>query len=194
MFSLMSDVTRILSAIEAGDPSAAEQLLPLVYEELRRLAAGRLAAEKPGHTLQATALVHEAYLRLVGGQAGGWNSRGHFFGAAAEAMRRILVEAARKKAAVKRGGGLARKGVDPNLLAAREDDEDLLALDEALRRLAEKDPIRARLVELRHFAGLTIEESAQALGISVTTANRYWSYARAWLHQEITGEAYSDNP
>jgi RNA polymerase sigma factor (TIGR02999 family) len=190
----MTDVTRILSAIEQGDPHAAEQLLPLVYEELRKLAAQKLAHEAPGQTLQATALVHEAYLRLVDvDKVQRWNSRGHFFAAAAEAMRRILVEAARKKSAAKRGGELARKGFDADLLAAHETDEDLLALDVALRRLAEKHPAKARLVELRHFAGLTIEEAALALGISVTTANRYWSYARAWLHQAVTGEATPEN-
>jgi RNA polymerase sigma factor (TIGR02999 family) len=190
----MTDVTRILSAIEQGDPHAAEQLLPLVYDELRKLAAQKLIQERPGQTLQATALVHEAYLRLVDvDKAQHWNSRGHFFAAAAEAMRRILVEAARKKSAAKRGGGLARQGFDPELPAAPEADEDLLALDEALRRLADKHPVKARLVELRHFAGLSIEEAALALSISVTTANRYWSYARAWLHQAVTGEAAPGN-
>ena len=189
----MSEVTRILCAIENGDPSAAEQLLPLVYDELRKLAAARLAEEKPGQTLQATALVHEVYLRLIGTeQPRDWNGRGHFFGAAAEAMRRILVEAARRKAAEKRGGGLVRKDFDADLLTAPEADEKLLALDDALRRLSAKDPVKARLVELRHFAGLTIEEAALSLEISVTTANRYWSYARAWLHQEVTGESGSE--
>ena len=190
----MPDVTHILSAIEQGDPSASEQLLPLVYDELRKLAKQRLAQEKPGQTLDATALVHEAYLRLVDTEkAQHWNSRGHFFAAAAEAMRRILVEAARKKSAGKRGGGLARKGFDADLPAAQDADENLLALDEALRRLADKHPAKARLVELRHFAGLTIEEAALSLGISVTTANRYWSYARAWLHQAVTGESTPGN-
>jgi RNA polymerase sigma factor (TIGR02999 family) len=191
----MADVTRLLDAAAAGDPRAAADLLPLGYDELRKLAAARMADEKPGLTLQPTALVHEAYVRLVGGGVppADWNGRGHFFAAAAEAMRRILVEAARKKSAAKRGAGLARKEFDADLLATREADEDLLALDEALRRLAEKDPAKARLVELRHFAGMTIEEAALALGISVTTANRYWTYARAWLHQQVAGEAGPDN-
>jgi RNA polymerase sigma factor (TIGR02999 family) len=189
----MTDVTRVLSALEKGDQHAAGQLLPLVYEELRKLAAQKLAHEKPGQTLQATALVHEAYLRLVASDdafAGQhWDSRGHFFAAAAEAMRRILVDNARRKQSPKHGGGLARQDVDNIELAAPELDEELLALDAALERLAEKDPVKAQLVKLRHFAGLTIEEAAQALGISTTTANRYWAYARAWLHQEITGDA-----
>jgi RNA polymerase sigma factor (TIGR02999 family) len=176
----------MLSAIEQGDPHAARQLLPLVYEELRRLAAQKLAREAPGQTLEATALVHEAYLRLVG--AGGeqcWDSRGHFFAAAAEAMRRILVESARRKRSPKHGGDLVRQDLDELQLASPELGEDLLALDEALNRLAEKDPTKAELIKLRHFAGLTVEQAAQALGISSTTANRYWAYARAWLHQEI---------
>ena len=179
-------VTRILFAIEDGDPQAAEQLLPLVYDELRKLAAQRLAQEKPGQTLQATALVHEAYLRLVDtDREEHWNSRGHFFAAAAEAMRRILVEAARQKRSRKHGGGMVRHELGDVQLAAPELNEEILALDEALARLTAKDPIKAQLVTLRHFAGLTIEEAAQALGISLTTANRYWAYARAWLHQEI---------
>jgi RNA polymerase sigma factor (TIGR02999 family) len=183
----MSDVTRILSAIERGEPQAPEQLLPLVYDELRKLAAQKLAQERPGQTLDATALVHEAYLRLVDAdQAQRWDGRGHFFAAAAEAMRRILVESARRKRSRKRGGDRVRQEFDDLQLAAPELGEDLLALDEALNRLAEKDPTKAALVKLRHFAGLTIEESAGALGISVTTANRYWAYARAWLHQEIS--------
>jgi RNA polymerase sigma factor (TIGR02999 family) len=182
----MTEVTRILSAIEQGDSYAAEQLLPLVYDELRKLAAQRLAQEKPGQTLQATALVHEAYLRLVDtDREEHWNSRGHFFAAAAEAMRRILVEAARQKRSRKHGGGMVRHELGDVQLAAPELNEEILALDEALARLTAKDPIKAQLVTLRHFAGLTIEEAAQALGISLTTANRYWAYARAWLHQEI---------
>jgi RNA polymerase sigma factor (TIGR02999 family) len=182
----MTDVTRILSAIEQGDPHAGEQLLPLVYDELRKLAAQKLAQEKPGQTLEATALVHEAYLRLVDvEQSRRWDSRGHFFAAAAEAMRRILVENARRKQSRKGGGGLVRKGLDDVHLAAPEPCEDLLALDEALNKLAQKHPIKAELVKLRHFAGLTVEQAAQALGISSTTADRYWAYARAWLHQEI---------
>ncbi len=183
----MCDVTRILQQIESGDPSAAEQLLPLVYDELRKLAAARMAQEQPGQTLEATALVHEAYVRLVDVEnSQQWNSRGHFFAAAAEAMRRILVENARRKRTAKRGGDLVRHNLDEVQVAAPELGEDLVALDEALARLAAKDPVKARLIELRHFAGLTVEEAAQVLGISVTTANRYWAYARAWLHQEIT--------
>jgi RNA polymerase sigma factor (TIGR02999 family) len=186
----MSEVTRILASIEQGDPHAAEQLLPLVYDGLRRLAAQRMAQEKPGQTLEATALVHEAYLRLVDtDKAQHWNSRGHFFAAAAEAMRCILVDRARRKRSRKRGGGLVRHDLADIRLAAPELGEELLALDEALTRLAAKDPVKAELVKLRHFAGLTIEEAAQVLGISMTTANRYWSYARAWLHQEIKGQA-----
>jgi RNA polymerase sigma factor (TIGR02999 family) len=194
----MNEVTRILSAVEQGDPGAAEQLLPLVYDELRKLAAQKLAREKAGQTLEATALVHEAYLRMVGADDNHlWDNRGHFFAAAAEAMRRILVENARHKRSLKHGGGLERQDVDHIQLAAPELCEDLEALDEALNRLAEKDPVKADLVKLRHFAGLTIEEAAQALGISMTTANRYWRYARAWLHQEITSSdptAQNDAP
>jgi RNA polymerase sigma factor (TIGR02999 family) len=190
MLGGMADVTQILNAIEAGDPKATAELLPLVYDELRKLATARLADEKPGQTLQPTALVHEAYLRLVvGEQPREWNGRGHFFAAAAEAMRRILVESARRKAAEKHGGGLVRRDLDEDWLCEPEPDDDLLALDEALQKLAATDPVKARIVELRHFAGLTIEEAALALGISVTTANRYWAYARAWLHQEVTGGA-----
>jgi len=186
--SAMSDVTRILSQIHSGDPSAAEKILPLVYDELRKLAASKLAQEQPGQTLQATALVHEAYLRLVGTeQAQHWNSRGHFFAAAAEAMRRILVENARRKRTDKRGGDVLRQDVDLDRLVAPELGEDLLALDEALDRLAEGDPLKAELVKLRHFGGLTVEQAAEALEISPTTANRYWAYARAWLHQAIRG-------
>jgi RNA polymerase sigma factor (TIGR02999 family) len=189
----MSDVTRILSAIEQGDPHAAGQLLPLVYEELRQLAAQKLAHEPPGRTLQATALVHEAYLRLVDvAQAQEWTSRGHFFAAAAEAMRRILVENARRKQCQKRGGGLERHELDPDQLVAPEIREDLLALDEALTRLADVNPQAAQLVQLRYFAGLPIPEAAQTLGISPRTADRLWAYARAWLHQEITGAAPDD--
>ena len=182
----MKDVTRILSAIEQGDPRAAEELLPLVYEELRRLAAQRLAQEKPGQTLQATALVHEAYLRMVGQEAGrSFQDRGHFFAAAATAMRRILVDQARRKRSRKHGGGLSRQPLD--LVAAPEPDEELIALDDALRRLAEKDPQKARLVELRYFGVLTGDQAAEVLGISPTTADRYWAYARAWLQAEVRG-------
>jgi RNA polymerase sigma factor (TIGR02999 family) len=190
---MMNDVTRILSAIEQGDPKAAEQLLPLVYDELRTLAAQRLAHERPGQTLQATALVHEAYLRLVDPQgAGAWNSRGHFFAAAAEAMRRILVENARRKRSLKRGGGLVRQPLEEAELVAPGLGDDLMALDEALAKLAEKDPLKARLVELRHFAGLTLEQAARALGLSTTTAHRQWNFARAWLHQAIVAEDPAD--
>jgi RNA polymerase sigma factor (TIGR02999 family) len=182
----MTDVTRILSAIERGDPRAAGQLLPLVYDELRRLAAQRLAQENPGQTLQATALVHEAYLRLVGQEAGRpYKDRGHFFAAAAAAMRRILIDKARHKRARKHGGDLRRQPLEH--VAAPEPDEELIALDDALRRLAEKDPQKARLVELRYFAGLTGEQAAEVLGISPTTADRYWAYARAWLQAEVRG-------
>jgi RNA polymerase sigma factor (TIGR02999 family) len=187
MLDVMSDITRILSAIEQGDPHAAAQLLPLVYDELRRLAAQRLSQEKPGQTLEATGLVHEAYLRLVGtDEEKRWDNRGHFFAAAAEAMRRILVENARRKRSGKHGGGMVRQDLDEIHLAAAELCEDLLALDEALERLAEKDAVKAELVKLRHFAGLTVDQAAQALGISPATADRYWAYARAWLHTEIT--------
>jgi RNA polymerase sigma factor (TIGR02999 family) len=184
----MSEVTRILSAIEQGDLQAADQLLPLVYHELRKLAAQKMAREKPGQTLEATALVHEAYVRLMGGDASGpWNSRGHFFAAAAEAMRRILVENVRSKRSLKRGGNRLRQDLDEGLSVMPEPHEDLLALDEALNKLAAKDPRKAQLVQLRYFAGLTIEEAAHTLGISSTTAERYWTYARAWLQREIGG-------
>jgi RNA polymerase sigma factor (TIGR02999 family) len=181
----MSEVTRILSAIEDGDPHAAGQLLPLVYDELRVLARQRLAQEKPGHTLQATALVHEAYLRLVDvDQAQHWRSRGHFFGAAAQAMRRILVEAARRKHRQKRGGGLRRgELVD---VAAPTPDDRLLALDDALVRLAEEDALAAKVVELRHFGGLGHEQIAAALEITVYQARQKWTYARAWLSDLLT--------
>ena len=223
----MSDVTRILAQIDSGDPRAAEQLLPLVYDELRKLAAAKLAHEKPGQTLQATALVHEAYLRLVGpggkseGERGregegetdqpfplspsptpplshpspspqspvpspAFHSRGHFFAAAAEAMRRILVENARAKQRLKRGGDGQRVPLAEEAIAAPEPDERLIALDEALARLEEKDPRKAELVKLRYFAGLTIEQAAEALGIGTSTADRDWSYARAWLFREMS--------
>jgi RNA polymerase sigma factor (TIGR02999 family) len=183
----MDAITRLLNAIEHGEAHAAEQLLPLVYDELRKLAAHKLAQEKPGQTLQATALVHEAYLRLVGEEpARCWDGRGHFFAAAAEAMRRILVEAARRKRREKHGGDRNRVPVDDIAQAAPDRRHDLLALDAALTRLATEDPQAARLVELRHFAGLTIAEAAQALEISPRTADRVWAYARAWLHREVT--------
>jgi RNA polymerase sigma factor (TIGR02999 family) len=191
----MSEVTRILDALGRGDPHAAGQLLPLVYQELRELAAQKLAGERPGQTLQPTALVHEAYLRLVGPEdEPRWDSRGHFFAAAAEAMRRILVENARRKQSQKHGGGLRRQDADEVPLAAPEPAEDLLALDEALDRLAAKDPPKAELVKLRYFAGLTIEEAASALGVSAATAKRSWAFARAWLFQEITGKPLDAAP
>ena len=185
----MNDVTRILSAIDQGDALAAEQLLPLVYDELRKLAAQRLAREKPGQTLDATALVHEAYLRLVDvEQAQRWNSRGHFFAAAAEAMRRILVNRARDKGRLKRGGGRRRVDLDRLSEPATASEEDLLDLDGALDRLAAAHPRCAELVKLRFFAGLTMPEAAQALGISLATAERYWAFARVWLYAELAGD------
>ena len=184
----MSDVTRILSAIEQGDPSAGDQLLPLVYDELRRLAAERLAHEKPGQTLEATALVHEAYLRLVDvEQAQHWNSRGHFFAAAAEAMRRILVGTARRKGRAKHGGGRQRVDLNAVQVALDMPAEHLLALDEALTRLAAQDAQAARLVDLHCFAGLSIEQAAEVLGVSSRTAYRDWSFAQAWLYRAIRG-------
>jgi RNA polymerase sigma factor (TIGR02999 family) len=186
----MSEVTRILSAIEQGDPGAGAQLLPLVYDELRQLAARKLAQEKPGQTLQATALVHEAYLRLVDVEAARhWNSRGHFFAAAAEAMRRILVENARRRGRLRHGGGRQRLDLDEACPLAPPPGDDLPALDEALTRLAARDPVRAELVKLRFFGGLTMPEAAQALGISLATAERYWTFARTWLYAELTEEA-----
>ena len=186
----MSDVTRILSAIEQGDPHAAEQLLPLVYDELRKLAAQRLAQEKPGQTLQATALVHEAYLRLVDAEkVQHWNSRGHFFAAAAEAMRRILVEQARRKRTLKGGGGFQRvdlAGIDPVIAGPTL---DLLALNEALEKLDAKDPRKAELIKLRFFAGLTNEQVAQALGVATSTVDLDWAYAKSWLRVEMSAEA-----
>jgi RNA polymerase sigma factor (TIGR02999 family) len=189
----MSDVTRMLAAIDQGDPQATEQLLPLVYDELRRLAAARLAHERPGQTLQATALVHEAYLRLAGGEQGGaWNSRGHFFAAAAEAMRRILVERARHKQSLKAGGDLRRQELPDIELANAEPRLDLLALHEALTKLEQQDKRRAELVKLRFFAGLTIAQAARALGICESTADSDWAYARCWLRVEMEGRAGED--
>ncbi len=184
----MFDVTRILSEIESGDPSAAERLLPLVYEELRRLAAQKMVHEAPGQTLQATALVHEAYVRLVDGAADRhWNGRGHFFGAAAEAMRRILVERARQKASLQGGGHLDRIALqDATLLAEDAPVFDLLDLNEALTEFEREDPQKAELVKLRFFAGLSIEETAATLGISAASAKRYWAYARAWLYGRLS--------
>lgn len=183
----MSHVTRILSQIESGDSRAAAQLLPLVYDELKKLAAQRMAQEKPGQTLQATALVHEAYVRLVDGKTPQqWDSRGHFFAAAAVAMRRILVENARRKKRLKHGGEVERVELDAVELPTHMASDDLLALDEALEELKRQDPIKSELVTLRYFAGMTIEEAADVLQISRTTAHRYWTYARAWLHGRIS--------
>jgi RNA polymerase sigma factor (TIGR02999 family) len=184
----MNDVTRILSAIKDGETQAAEQLLPLVYGELRQLAAQKLAQERPGQTLQATALVHEAYLRLVGSEDPGWHSRGHFFAAAAEAMRRILVENARRKAGPKAGGN--RRRVDVHAVEPEIEGPaiDLIALDEALTALQARDKRKADLVSLRFFAGLSIEQAARALGISVATANNDWSYAKSWLRLAMAGD------
>ena len=191
--AVLNDVTQDLDALAHGDPSAASQLLPLVYEELRQLAAQKLGHETPGQTLQPTALVHEAYLRLVGeGQDLQWNSRGHFFAAAAEAMRRILVENARRKKRGKHGGDRKRQDLDAQPLALPELHEDLIALDEALTKFATLHPQAAQLVQLRYFAGLTIPDAACTLGVSARTADRLWAYARAWLHQEIVGEPVED--
>jgi RNA polymerase sigma factor (TIGR02999 family) len=181
----MTEVTQLLTALEQGDPRAAAQLLPLVYDELRKLAAQRMAQEQPGQTLQPTALVHEAYLRLVGQGDPGWQNRVHFFAAAAEAMRRILVENARRKRRLRHGGGRVRLDLDDVRLIAHAPDDALLALDEALERLAGEEPEVAQVVKLRYFAGLTIEQTAVALGIAVRTANRHWAYARAWLYQQL---------
>lgn len=183
--TIVSDVTRILEAVEKGDSQAADQLLPLVYGELRKLAAHRMAQEAPGNTLQPTALVHEAWLRLVGNENPKFDGRAHFFAAAAEAMRRILIDRARRKRAARHGGDQQRVDildVDP---AASSDDDELLAVHEALDKLAARDPARAELVKLRYFVGMTIAEAAEVLGISEPTAKRYWTYARAWLYQEI---------
>jgi RNA polymerase sigma factor (TIGR02999 family) len=193
----VNDVTHILSAIEQGDPHAAERLLPVVYDELRKLAAQKLAQEKPGQTLEATALVHEAYLRLVVPARGGsqppveqhWNTSGHFFGAAAEAMRRILIDQARHKQSQRQGGGRRRQDLEHLQITAAEPSLDVLAVNEALERFEQVDPLKSRLVKLRYFAGLTIPQAADALGISSTTADRYWAYARAWLHAELKKDA-----
>lgn len=182
----MSNVTQILTAIEQGDAKAADELLPLVYEELRRLAAHKMSHELPGQTLQATALVHEAYIRLVGSEARNWNSRTHFFAAAAEAMRRILIDNARCKQRLKRGGGQDKVDLDSAELAIEAPSDDLIALDEALAKLASTDKVKADLVKLRYFAGLTLEQAAEILGLSQTTAKRQWTYARAWLYRQIT--------
>jgi len=186
----MSNVTRILNAIDGGDAKAASELLPLVYEELRLLATQKMACERPGQTLQATALVHEAYIRLIGTESHGWNSRGHFYSAAAEAMRRILIENARRKKSLRHGGG--HQKVEFEAASLRGDQsyntDDLVALDEALKKLAENDPTKADLVKLRYFAGLTSEQAAKVLGISPSTAERYWDYSRSWLRVEIAHE------
>ena len=183
----MADVTQIIHRIEQGDSTAAEQLLPLVYDELRRLAAVRLGSESPGQTLQATALVHEAYLRLVGSDQH-WDGRGHFFAAAAEAMRRILIENARRKQTERHGGGRQRFDLDLINPAAADRDQELLALDEALGRFERGWPDKAMLVKLRYFAGMTIPEAAQAVGVSRATAERYWTFARAWLHAQLKND------
>ena len=185
----MTDVTQILSQIESGDASAAEHLLPLVYDELRKLAAAKLAHEKPGQTLQATALVHDAYIRLVDvDKAQHWDSRGHFFAAAAEAMRRILVENARRKLSLKHGGQFQRQDVDIDHLGHFDRNEDLLAIDEALDNLALENPPVAELVKLRYYTGLTVEQAASILKVNVRTAHRYWTYARVWLHNAINSD------
>jgi RNA polymerase sigma factor (TIGR02999 family) len=188
----MTDVTRLLQAAAGGDPAAARDLLPLVYGELRKLAAARMAAESPGHTLQATALVHEAYLRLVsGGPAGSddpqWNGRGHFFAAAAEAMRRILVESARQKGRSKHGGDFQRVSLDAADPAATTEPDEILRIDEAISQLAVHDPVAAKLVSLRYFAGLTVEEAAAAAGVPRSTAYEHWAYAKAWVHRSVRG-------
>ena len=186
----MSDVTKFLSAIEGGDAKAANQLLPLVYDELRRLASQQLAHEKPGHTLQATALVHEAYIRLVEAEKmQHWNSRGHFFAAAAEAMRRILIDNARHKRRSKHGGDWRRVDVEDVQSVADAPCDELLALDEALTKFAAEEPAKADLVKLRYFAGFSLEEAADLLGISRTTASRYWTYARVWLYSELRDDS-----
>jgi len=184
----MTNVTRILTAIEHGDAKAADELLPLVYEELRRLASRKMLREQLGQTLQATALVHEAYIRLVGAESQNWSSRGHFFAAAAEAMRRILIDNARRKQRQKHGGDRQRVGLDDADIAIEEPSTNLITLDEALTKLAKEDPVVADLVKLRYFAGLTLSQIAEIIGISRRTADRYWAYARAWLYQEITKE------
>jgi RNA polymerase sigma factor (TIGR02999 family) len=186
----MADVTRILNAIEQGDAKAADELLPLVYEELRLLAAQKMAQEPPGQTLQTTALVHEAYIRLVGSEIQNWNSRGHFYSAAAEAMRRILIDNARRKKSLKRGRDFQRIEFDAAILQGGKpyQMDDLIALDDALQKLSDKDKLKAELVKLRFFAGLTSEQAAKILDISTATAERYWDYARSWLRVEITRE------
>jgi RNA polymerase sigma factor (TIGR02999 family) len=184
----VSDVTRILDRVHEGDPTAAEELLPLVYQELRKLAAHRMAQELPGQTLQPTALVHEAWLRLIGAEDVKWSDRAHFFGAAAEAMRRILIENARRKRAQRHGGGQAKLDINLIEVAAVARDDELQAVDEALEKFTARDKQKAELVKLRYFAGFTTEEAAEILGISVPTADRWWTYSRAWLYKEIEGQ------
>jgi RNA polymerase sigma factor (TIGR02999 family) len=191
----MSEVTRLIDSAAAGDPKAAAELLPLVYAELRKLAAVRLAAENPGQTLDATALVHEAYLRLVGGsQPQEWSGRGHFFAAAAEAMRRILVDQARRKLSLRHGGGLRRQPIEDQEIEAAGPSADLLAVHDALDRFQDVDPTAAQIVKLRYFAGLTIPQVAEALGISTSTADRSWAYARAWLHAALRHDGAGGTP
>ena len=189
ILSVMTNVTKILEQLQQGDPRAAEELLPLVYDELRKLAAARLSGEKPGQTIQATALVHEAYLKLVGGDSARmWDGRGHFFAAAAEAMRRILINRARDKNRLKRGGRRKRVELDEIVLALDTPDDELLALDEAMQALAQDDPVGAKLVELKFFAGLTLRQAAETMGVPRRTADRHWAYARAWLFDRLSGE------
>ncbi|WP_020468669.1 ECF-type sigma factor [Zavarzinella formosa] len=190
----MIEVTQLLNAADQGDPQAAAHLLPLVYDELRRLAAARLAAEPSGNTLQPTALVHEAYLRLVGASGGDqWDHRGHFFAAAAEAMRRILIDDARRKAAERHGGAMRRQELDADVSPVPEPNEDLLALDEALNRLEVEDPLKANLVKLRYFAGLSLAEAAAALDLPERTAGRHWAFARAWLRRAVEGSSEKES-
>ena len=181
----VDDVTRILEALGQGDPTAADELLPLVYQELRKLAAHKMAGQAPGHTLQPTALVHEAWLRLAGNEPGRFAGRAHFFAAAAEAMRHILIDSARRKRALRHGGGQARVDIESIEIAALANDDELLAVHEVLDKLAAESPQKAELVKLRYFVGMTFEEAAEALGISIATAKRHWAYARAWLYEEI---------
>jgi RNA polymerase sigma factor (TIGR02999 family) len=189
MILSMPNVTQLLSAIDAGDPRASVELLPLVYEELRRLAAQKMAHEAAGQTLQPTALVHEAWLRLVGSHDQQWNSRGHFFAAAAQAMRRILVDNARRKNRLRHGQGLARVDLSQVDVAIHLDDDNLIRVDDALQKLAQEEPVKAELVKMRFFIGLSIAEAGQALGLSESTAKRYWAYARAWLYDELSGDS-----